>query len=152
MKEQYDRKTMLRQFRPGDQVLVLSPVPGSALNVRFLGPYVVDQKVSDTDYVVSTPEWQRKTRPCHVNMLKLYLSRKSPQEKHDPPAMSLVSADADDGLKVISVDRQGGKLTNSDFLREDESRLSYQRCDVHSLFFDFLHTVQGRQADALSRG
>lgn len=48
MKEQYDRKAMLRQFKPGNQVLVLSPVPGSALSVRFLGPYVVDQKVSSS--------------------------------------------------------------------------------------------------------
>lgn len=55
-------------------------------------------------------------------MLKLYLCRKSPQEKYNPPATSLVCADADDSLKVIS---WGGKPTNSEFLREDEFRLSY---------------------------
>lgn len=144
MNEQYDRNAMLRQFKPGNQVQcpqreIFRSICGGPKSVWY-----------------STPEWQRKTRPCHVNMLKLYLSRKSLQEKHNPPAMSLVSADADDGLKVILVDRQGGKLTNSDFLREDESCLSYlpddQRCDVLSLFSDFPHTVQGRQADALSRG
>lgn len=59
-----------------------------------------------------------------MNMLKLYLSQKSPQTKYDPPATSLVCVDADDGLKVISAGCQGGKLMNSEFLREGESHLS----------------------------
>lgn len=38
MKKLFDRKAVERQFQPGDQVLVLLPVPGSALTTRFLRP------------------------------------------------------------------------------------------------------------------
>ncbi|KAF7641118.1 hypothetical protein LDENG_00293400 [Lucifuga dentata] len=38
MKRRFDRKAVMRQFHPGDQVLVLLPVPGSALTAQFLGP------------------------------------------------------------------------------------------------------------------
>lgn len=56
MKERYDRKLMPHQFKPVDQVLVLTPVPGNALSAKCLGPYVVDREVSEMNYVVSTPE------------------------------------------------------------------------------------------------
>lgn len=53
----------------------------------------------------------------------------------------LICANADGGLKVFSVGCQGGKLTNSEFLREVESRLSYlpthQHRDMLNLFPDF---------------
>ena len=49
MKTQFDRKAVGRQFQPGDPVLVLLPLPGSALTARFSGPYVVKSKVSITD-------------------------------------------------------------------------------------------------------
>lgn len=48
------------------------PTPGSALADLFSPPYVVEGKVSETDYVISTPERRRKTRLCHVNMLKSF--------------------------------------------------------------------------------
>ncbi len=56
MKAQYDRRTVERSFKPGDLVLPLLPVPGSALQNRFTGPYVVERKLTDTSYVVHMPE------------------------------------------------------------------------------------------------
>ncbi|KAI7808431.1 hypothetical protein IRJ41_004831 [Triplophysa rosa] len=38
----------------------------------FSGSYVIEQKLSETDYVVGTPDRRRKKRVCHVNMLKSY--------------------------------------------------------------------------------
>ncbi len=78
MKKRFDKKSVTRVIKPGDEVLVLLPVPGSALSARFAGPYVVSKKLSDTDYVVHTPDRKRKFRTCHVNMLKIYSSRESP--------------------------------------------------------------------------
>ena len=78
MKGRYDKKAVSRSFNPGDQVLVLLPVPGSSLSACFSGPYVVDRKVSDTNYVVETPERRRSSHMCHVNMLKAYHVRGSP--------------------------------------------------------------------------
>jgi hypothetical protein len=73
MKRRFDKKAVVRNFLPGEKVLVLIPVPGSALSARFSGPYLVKNKVGDTDYIIHTPERRRKTRLCHVNMLKPYL-------------------------------------------------------------------------------
>lgn len=53
MKGQFDLKTVVRTFQPGDKVLALLPVPGS-------GPYVVEKKLNETSYVISTPHRKRK--------------------------------------------------------------------------------------------
>lgn len=70
MKGRYDHKAVSCEFVPGDKVLVLLPVLGSALQARFSGPYEVESKLSETDYVICTPDRRRKTRVCHINMLK----------------------------------------------------------------------------------
>ena len=62
MKSQYDNKSVQHCFKTGDKVLVLLPVPGSVLHAKFSGPYVIATKLSDTDYVVKTPERKRTSR------------------------------------------------------------------------------------------
>lgn len=75
MKTQFDKKSVRRNLQVGDSVLVLLPVPGAAFQAKFSGPYVIEQKLSETDYVIQTPDRRRKTRVCHVNMLKAYVER-----------------------------------------------------------------------------
>ncbi len=75
MKSHFDRKSVLRDFKEGDQLLVLLPVVGSALSARFSGPYEVLKKLSNTDYVIRTPDRRKKSRVCHVNMLKAFHAR-----------------------------------------------------------------------------
>lgn len=75
MKNWYDRKAVSRHFEVGEKVLMLLPIPGSALQARFSGPYVVEDKVSDRDYVIATPDRRQQRRLCHVNMLKPYFER-----------------------------------------------------------------------------
>ncbi len=48
--------------------------------MKFSGPYVMDQKLSDTDYIIGTPDQQRKTRVCHINMLKRYIAQGKGEE------------------------------------------------------------------------
>ncbi|TWW54115.1 Acetylcholine receptor subunit delta [Takifugu flavidus] len=57
---------------PGDQVLALLSLPGSPFAAKFSGPYVIKRKISETNYVVSTPARKRATQLCHVNLLKPY--------------------------------------------------------------------------------
>ena len=75
MKEQYDKGTKERQLRTGDKVLILLPVPGEPLRAKFCGPYEVEKKVNDLNYVVSTPDRRKTKRLCHINMLKQYFER-----------------------------------------------------------------------------
>ncbi|TWW54772.1 Acetylcholine receptor subunit delta [Takifugu flavidus] len=49
-----------------------TPVPGSPFAAKFSGPYVIKRKISETNYVVSTPARKRATQLCHVNLLKPY--------------------------------------------------------------------------------
>ncbi len=155
MKRQYDKNAVERKFQPGDKVLVLLPVLGSSLSARFSGPYVVEGKVSETDYVIHTPERRRKKRLCHINMLKAYRSRENDQREQKcsveaavPDTISVpmvcevsMAAEGDDGLTVVSKGQQCGRLSNTEFLADVESQISYltetQRGDVLALLNSF---------------
>ncbi len=56
---------------------VVLPIPGSSLQARFSGPYSVQKKVSERDYLIATPDRNRRSRLRHVNMLK-------PYHEHEP--------------------------------------------------------------------
>lgn len=62
MKKHYDQRAEVRKFHPGDKVLDLLPKLGSSLETKFYGPYVIEQKLSETNYIVQTPDCCRKTR------------------------------------------------------------------------------------------
>lgn len=70
MKRLFDRRTELRSFQSGDQVLALLPIVGSPFQAKFAGPYTVARKISDLNYLINTPDRKKKTQLCHVNLLK----------------------------------------------------------------------------------
>ena len=83
----------------------------------------MERKISDTDYVVQTPDRKRKSRVCHINMLKHYFSRKSDPQL--PPAAPVMSVSAavpppyqlgDDGLTEKSGLMPAARLRNSEIL------------------------------------
>lgn len=154
MKCRFDRKSVQRCFEAGDQVLVLLPVVGSSLSARFSGPYKVLRKLSDTDYVVGTPDRKRKSRVCHVNMLKAYHNRETPCT--EPPAAALIPApvatacsgvpvsDADieeDGIVFRHAHQQCARLKNSEILNDLPFHLHHlskeQRNDITYLINDY---------------
>ncbi|XDV48358.1 hypothetical protein PO909_017780 [Leuciscus waleckii] len=132
MKRWFDKKAVERQFNAGDKVLVLLPVPGSALTAKFSGPYDVERKFSETDYIIRTPDHRRKTRLCHVNMLKLLHSRDGdPVEPVQTPTVavvgvtSLVSDWSEPDLATPCEDHMCGRLANSEFMATLVQQLSY---------------------------
>lgn len=60
MKQRYDKRAIVREFNPGDCVLVLVPVMGAALQPCYRGPYVVVQRVNNLNYVISTPDRKKE--------------------------------------------------------------------------------------------
>ena len=72
-----------RSFDPGEKVLILLPIPGDPLRARGSGPCVVEQKVSDVDYVIRTPDRQGQKRLCRVNMSNKFVER-NPNEGATP--------------------------------------------------------------------
>ena len=77
MKLRYDENAQDRNFEPGDKVLALLPIPGKPLQDRYYGPYTVDKKLSDVNYIVNTPGRHKQNQLCHINMLKKYIDRES---------------------------------------------------------------------------
>ncbi len=154
MKMWYDKSTVKRSFAVGDQVLVLLPVPGSALTARFSGPYEILERRGETDYVLSTPDRKRQKRVCHINMLKAYHTRdvaKSFHEKVDDSIQPVgvvcnkipVVEQQDDleGLMESDAPFLSARLTNSETLANLSSFLAHlntdQREDVVKLFSKF---------------
>lgn len=149
MKETFDKRALSRNFSPGDKVLVLLPVPGSSLAARFSGPYVVERKLSDTDYVIKTPERRKSTRVCHINMLKAYHSRDVPVGVISSPVPvgvvatlpEVTTTEDVDGLHFRGQSLPTARLANSEALLELSSQLSHlteeQQKDLIKLINDF---------------
>ena len=76
-KMHFDANTQNRNFNPGAKVIALSPIPGRPLQARYYGPYTVEIKLSDVNYIVNTPGRRRQKQLCHINMLKKYIDRDS---------------------------------------------------------------------------
>ncbi|TWW59234.1 Retrovirus-related Pol polyprotein from transposon 17.6 [Takifugu flavidus] len=112
MKRRYDQKAVPPSFQPGDRVLILSPVPGSALSAKFSGPYVVEKKVNDTNFIIQTPDRRRRNKLCHVNMMKPYYTP-GKDGGSDP-----VSTTSDVGLPVSSVDTIPSSSTHLGYHQE----------------------------------
>ena len=152
MKKWYDVKAKSRVFEPGDRVLLLLPVLGSSLQSRFSGPYTVQRKVSDRDYVIQTPDRRQSSRLCHINMLKPYFTRESDTatlsavlKTETPPAKvvmlsSLIGTEEDD-ITDPSRSVPVGRLTNSEMLSKLPEFLSYlppgESGDIQKLIHEF---------------
>ena len=65
-----------RKFKRGKEVLLLSPNRGSPFDGRYLGQYMVSQKIDERTYRIDTPEGRKKTQVCRINRLKKYVRRK----------------------------------------------------------------------------
>ena len=151
MKARYDKTAKERKFSPGDKVLVFLPVTGQPLQARYFGPYVIERKVNDTDYIVLTPGRRKSKRLCHINMIKKYHERNSNvsnvNEFNDggsvQVSLSVTDIESDEVVKSHDVPEMCIKLQNSDVLSNLDDKLNHlseqQRAQVTSLLHDYSH-------------
>ena len=121
MKEKYDKTTATRSFQTGDKVLAFLPVPGTPLHARYFGPYVVEKKENELNYVIVTPDRRKNKQLCHVNMIKPYHERKK--------VINAVSSGSNDNhtaeeLELFNLS-ETTKLSESDILRQMDSKLTH---------------------------
>ncbi len=64
----YNRGTRLRQFTPGDKVLVLLPTSSSKLLAKWQGPFVVTRRVGELDYEVKRTDRGDACQIYHLNL------------------------------------------------------------------------------------
>ena len=162
MKQWYDKDAKNRIFNPGDKVLVFFPIPGHPLQARYDGPYEIEKKVSDTDYIVKTPGRRKQRQLCHVNMLKEYVERgetstpkpvstlSTAQSSVDENVNENVNVNVNENLNVntnvnvndnVNDDVCNMKLKNSDVLNDLDDKLKHlsyeQRNELKDLMFKY---------------
>ena len=75
MKLHYDENALDRNFEPRDKVLALLPIPGRPLQARYSGPYTINKKLSDVNFIVNTPGWRKQNSFVALICLKSTLIR-----------------------------------------------------------------------------
>ena len=75
------------EFEKGDEVLLLSSNKGPHGGGRYIGPYVVSQRIDKRTYRIDTNEGKKKTQVCHTNKLKRYVRREGQPRKIENSAM-----------------------------------------------------------------
>ena len=70
-----------KEFEKGDEVLLLSENKGPHCGGRYIGPYVISQRIDKRTYRIDTNEGKKKTQVCHANKLKKYVRQEGPPRK-----------------------------------------------------------------------
>ncbi|XP_068227409.1 uncharacterized protein [Palaemon carinicauda] len=137
MKKYYDLGAKKVDYKPGNEVLVFLPVAGQPLHAKFSGPYIIEKKVGNTDYVVLTPDRRRKKRLCHVNMLKPYFSR-TPK-----PVLLNIKLDDNSNQEKLKLETEveDWPISNSEALRNLKNKLVHldgsRGQELSDLFYDY---------------
>ena len=148
MKARYDNHVIDRKFKPGDKVLALLPIPGRPLQARYFGPYTIDKKTSDLNYIINTPGRRKNKQMCHVNMLKQYFDRDSSISKpitvvNTVPQESNVFEPEVNSDFIDKSDPGPSKLENYDILRNLNNKLSHlepsQQEELKQLIHEYEH-------------
>ena len=101
MKQNYDKNTKKRSFKSGDKVLVFLSVPGRPLQARCFGPYTVEKKASDLNYIITTFDRRTQKQLCHINMLKAYVDSDSSNVAPGPEVIKLFSCSTQLSVKFF---------------------------------------------------
>ena len=132
MKLHFDENAQNRNFDPGDKVIALLPIPGRPLQARYYGPYTVEKKLSDVNYIVNTPGRRKQKQLCHINMLKKYIDRDSDNDSSVISSVSIVNSvpheqnqtDFEE-MNSVNCEPLSSKLQNSDILHDLDQKLSH---------------------------
>ena len=136
MKVWYNRKAKSRCFEPGG---VLFPIVGNPLQAKYSGPYKVVKKISDTNFLVKTPDRRKEMQVCHINMLKAYHEKLKPElvilnnklglenPTHSESCVGQVAEKKEDTESEVRLgnDQQPIKLQNSQILNDLGTKLSH---------------------------
>lgn len=75
----YDQHARVREFQPGQKVLLLLPSSTSKLLAKWQGPYTVPRKKSQTTYEIHHPDKGKDMQTYHVNLLRTWHEQTNPK-------------------------------------------------------------------------
>lgn len=164
MKKKYDRRVEVREFSTGDRVLALCPLVSSPFQAKFSGPYTVVKRVSDQNYLISTPGRRKPEKLFHVNLLKPYYAPSSSppsavQQESMVGSPALIagtvgeSSDEGGGEAVFEPDEGllSGRLKNSETLKNLKGQFSHLPAAQAVEFEDLIFKYPGLFGDVPSR-
>ena len=150
MKLHFDENAQNRNFDPGDKVIALLPIPGRPLQARYYGPYTVEKRLSDVNYIVNTPRRRKQKQLCHINMLKKYIDRDSDNDSSVISSVSIVNSvpheqnqtDFEE-MNSVNCEPLSSKLQNSDILHDLDQKLSHldpdKKHELKQLILEYEH-------------
>ena len=151
MKQNFDKNTKERSFKSGDKVLALLPIPGRPLQARYFGPYTVEKKASDLNYIITTPDRRKQKQLCHINMLKEYIDRDSSNVAQVNVISTVPQKQCEMNCEEMNCEEMNfhkndptcSKLQNSDILKDLDKKLSHldqtQRGELKILILEYEH-------------
>jgi len=92
-KKYYDRKTKVRTFEKGDEVLVSLPTDSNKLLLQWKGPFEIPERVRGDDYRI---QLVGTTKTFYANMLKKYWSKEHEDKTHVSDAMVFEPEEGDE--------------------------------------------------------
>lgn len=115
---------------------MLMPMPSAGLSAWFSGLYGVDRRVSDTDYVIRTPERRRRKPVCAT------FTCLQPSDAAVVGVFSLVEVQPEWKTDLVTPcgGHQSGRLRNSNFLSTVNDQLSYMSAPQKQDVINLLHT------------
>ena len=148
MKLHFDENAQNRNFDPGDKVIALFPIPGRPLQARYYGPYTVEKKLCDVNYIVNTPGRRKQKQLCHINMLKKYIDRDS--DSSVISSVSIVNSVPHEQNQTdfeernsVNCEPLSSKLKNSDILHDLNQKLSHldpdKKHELKQLILEYEH-------------
>lgn len=117
-KRLYDLKSTSRRFAVGDKVLVLLPTPGSKLETKWHGPFVITKVRDDgRSYEVDTNSRKKRHRTYYINLLKKW------QDRDDVAALAVADILPHNGslLRLHDVETWRDVHVNENLLTEQRS-------------------------------
>ena len=125
------------------------PIPGRPLQARYFGPYTVEKKASDLNYIITTPDRRKQKQLCHINMLKEYVDRDSSNVAPVnvislvPQNQSEINSEEVEEMNFRKTDPTCSKLQNSDILKDLDKKLSHldqiQHDELKMLILEYKH-------------
>ena len=62
---------MVREFKPGEKVIVILLILCYPLQVNYFWPYVIESRMNNLNYIVNTPTRRKKRQICQVKNTQL---------------------------------------------------------------------------------
>ena len=131
-KRWYDAKARMREFKPGDLVLVLLPTSTNKLLAQWQGPYQIVTRMGKLNYMLDMHDRRKRQRVFHVNMLKGYHVRAVVEEVED----NRYADELEEDIPVWNEQSKEGAKFGEELTREQMKELQALLNNFSSVFSD----------------